>query len=499
MRTVLWILTLLLVVLMATQWSLHLGYTEKPVTRTIEVRKDDGSTVTEERTDTKKEGGVRVTPGDALLALVFLLWLSMALVTREVFRVRWPLLAAFVLVGLLLLSALFSPDRGAGLREAVQLGAYFIGGWFVFANCIDTRRRLRAAVGLFSLVVAAIVLLALWQYRAELDGNLFYVSGTFGNRNVLGAFFAVALPFLFALGLYERRLLHRFALFLTVAFGAAVTLSGGALIALAVALLFVAALRSHAALLAVLLAVVLAVTLVPRLMPLREQISEDPPLWEGRHADVVLSSVEPFLHSNYLDWRSGPPEWRDAPVVAARYRRWYAAVGRVRGSLTVPTVGEDSAPEACERRHQALRRLALGVGPGRYSEAVAPFYGSGPAAKPDGDTDVVAGYNIEADEPDSFNMFLVTCVEAGPFALAALLWVGALLLGRNAQAHARCRDAFGRALALGAAGAVIGAAVCSVFSNILVRGVAMPFLFVALSGILWARLPEGTPPEQPAS
>ncbi len=137
------------------------------------------------------------------------------------------------------------------------------------------------------------------------------------------------------------------------------------------------------------------------------------------------------------------------------------------------------------RRHS--RPPFLGVGPGRFNETVSSEYGL--LEKPSGDTDDVPAFNIDAAEPDTFNMYLVMCAEAGPLALIALLWAGFLFLGRNVREIGLCRDDFGKALALGAAGAVVGAAICGVFSNVLVRGVAMPFIFAALSGILWAKLP----------
>ncbi len=357
------------------------------------------------------------------------------------------------------------------------MGAYFIAGWLVFANCIGTRQRLKAAVELFTLVVAFIVVIALWQYRAAVRGNAFAVGGTFGNRNVLGAFLAVSLPFVFGLALYEKRIWQRFALMLTVALGAMVTLSGGALIALAVALLFVAALKSGNAVLAssrntgreafvaalksqkavlgVLIAVALAVTVLPDMMAL------------PRHSDVVVSSVVPYIDDNFLDRRQGEPKPHDAPVVAYRYKCWYASVRLIRRGLRPPF---------------------LGVGPGRFNEAVGAEYGA--VDKPAGATDDVAAFNITAPEPDTFNMYLVTCAETGPFALLALVWLGVLLFGRNVRAHFECGDDFGRGLALGSAGAVVGAALCAIFSSILVRGVAMPFIFAALSGILWSRLPD---------
>ena len=460
MKNLLWILTLALIVVMPTQWGVHVGGTTRTVTRQTEQVQDDGTVKIVETKNAKREGGIHVTPGDALLVVVFALWAAYVIFRRKLFEVRLPFLAVFALLAVVLASVIRSKAWGSGMREFLQLGAYFVGGWLVFANCITTRRRLRAAVDLFSIVVAAIVVVALYQYRGAVKGNVFEVGGSFGNRNVLGAFLAISLPFVFALALYEKRLWQRFALALAVALGAMVTLSGGALIAIAVALLFVAGAKSQKALLGVLIATALALTLLPDT------------LYLPRHSDIVISSVNPYLSNNFLDRRKGEPEPYEEPVVATRYKRWYAA----------------------SRRIQDPAASLLGAGPGKYSQTVAAYYGS--VEKPSGDTDHVPGFNIEADEPDTFNMYLVTCVEAGPLALVALIWVGVLFLGRNLRNHGKSGDEFGKALALGAAGALVGAAVCAVFSNILVRGVAMPFIFVALSGILWAKLPDSPEPEQ---
>ncbi|MFW6108013.1 MAG: hypothetical protein ACOC70_02315, partial [bacterium] len=352
-----------------------------------------------------------------------------------------------------------SGQWGGGLRELVQLGGVLVGGWFVFANCIDTRQRLRAAVDVFSLVVGAVVVIALWQYKAAEGGNAFAVAGSFHNRNVLGAFLAVALPFLFALGLYEARLWQRFALVLLVAFGAAVTLSGGALIAIGVACLFVAAAKSRTALFGTIVAVAAGLTVLPAFLSL------------PRHSDVVVSSVSPYLYNNYLDRRAGEPTPGLGEYDAAvRYKRWFAATFVIQ---------------------RTLEETLWGAGPGRYNEAVGPELKRIHTRR--ADTDSAPDFNINIAEPDSFNMYLVTFAEFGPFAFVSLVWLGMWFLGRNLGGYCRGTDDTGRGLALGAAAAVLGAAICAVFSNVLVRGVAMPFIFVALSGILWPRLPDTAP------
>ncbi|MFO7897714.1 MAG: hypothetical protein R6V58_01490, partial [Planctomycetota bacterium] len=327
LRTVLWILTLLLIVLMCTQWGWHVGGTVREIPRG-------------DRIDLKREGGVHITPGQVLLAVTFLAWAAYVIVTFRFFEVRLPALPVFALLAVVAVSTVRTGQWGGGLRELVQLGGVLVGGWFIFANCIDTRQRLRAAVDVFSLVVGGVVVIALWQYKAAEGGNAFAVAGTFHNRNVLGAFLAVALPFLFALGLYEGRLWQRFALVLLVAFGAAVTLSGGALIAIAVACLFVAAARSRTALVGTIVAVAVGLTVVPAFFSL------------PRHSEVVVSSVSPYLYNNYLDRREGEPApGLDEYDTAVRYKRWSAATFVIQ---------------------QTLDETLWGAGPGRYNEAVGP-------------------------------------------------------------------------------------------------------------------------------
>jgi len=448
-RNVLWILTLLLVLIMATQWGVPYGQTTREVER-------------EGKVEMKREGGVHVVPGDILLVITFLLWAGYVVVTFRFFEIRMPVFAVFALLAIVLASVIRSRAWGPGLKELAQLGAYLVGGWLVFANCITTRRRLRATVDVFTLVVGGIVLIALCQYRiAAAGGSAFKVAGTFEDRNGLGAFFAFALPFVFAVALGEERPWQRFALVLVVALGVAVTLSGGALIAITVGLLFVAAMRSQKALLGVLVALVLALTVLPGTMSL------------PRHADVVVNSVAPYLNTNFLDARDrgdqGPEpmvdDLRDGGAV--RYKRWFAATQLIR---------------------RTLRKTALGIGPGMYYEGVRPELAFVHDRR--ADTDSVRDFNINTVEPGTFNMYLVTCAEAGPLGLVALVWIGVLLLARSLRHRATSRDEYGKALALGSAGAVIGAALCGVFSNILVRGIALPFIFVALSGILWAKLPD---------
>jgi hypothetical protein len=462
MRNALFAATLLLVVVMPTQWDIHLGGTERDVQRTVVEVQPDGTEKSVDRIDKKREGGVHLAAGDALLVVLCLAWAAATAVRFRFFEIRWPPVAAFVLFGVVLIAAVLSKHRSAGLKEAAQLGACFIGGWLVFANCLDTRPRLKAAVDLFSLVVAAIVVLALVQYRAVATrGNAFEISGSFGNRNVLGAFFAIALPFLFSLGLHERRIWQRFALIVTVGLGAMVTLSGGALLALAAGLFVVAAMRSSWAVAGVAIAVALALVVLPGFLAL------------PKHSHVVVSSISPTVVQNYLDRPAGEPRppvdtGGEERVLAARYKRWNAALARFRGDL--------------------FDGRLFGAGPGRYHQSLDEYYA--PFEKPSGDTDDVTGFNITTGEPDSFNTGLILAVTSGPLALAALLWLGASLVGGNLRRALPARDATGRALAVGAAGAIVATAVCSVFTDVLVRGVSLPFIFVALSGILWAQLPQ---------
>jgi len=160
-----------------------------------------------------------------------------------------------------------------------------------------------------------------------------------------------------------------------------------------------------------------------------------------------------------------------SPRLARRYVGWQAAIAAVRHALA----------------HGG--RLALfGRGAGGYEREVIKqekwFAG---IPKLHYNTDEPEVFNLGCDEADTFSQFLVTATEMGLVGLAALVWVWLSALGKAGNVWATSRDSFHRGLALGLLGALIAFPVCAIFSGILVRGLAVPFVFIIVCANLLRR------------
>jgi O-antigen ligase len=187
---------------------------------------------------------LHVSPADLALALTAGVWLLDTLVARDWRRLLrlppWPNLLFLACAGA---SALIAADKGAALKDLVQYVEYFLVGSMLFAAFLrDDARASRRTLAFLAVATAFILSLALRHYLSSDTPDLF-VRGTFGNRNVLGGFLALALPLCFA-GLFDVRALPLkaglAALLLT---GLAVNLSGASFFAVALVLVGMAATR----------------------------------------------------------------------------------------------------------------------------------------------------------------------------------------------------------------------------------------------------------------
>jgi O-antigen ligase len=204
--------------------------------------------------------------------------------------------------------------------------------------------------------------------------------------------------------------------------------SGGAMIAICAGILVVSAIRGRIALAASLVVLTLTFTVVPRIFP-----------WD--RSEALHASVRP-LHE--FDNDAGF-------VISARTLRWNAAM------------------------NMARENPFFGVGAGNYQGNIGMYYF--PAEKPGGRTDRVDFFDRLTDEPDSHNLYLVHAAETGIFGLLALAY---LLAEFGAVGGRFLRDADGRlrADALACVGAVTGFALVAIFTNPMLRGVALPFAFL---------------------
>ena len=379
-RTAFAALMVLVLALAPTQWSLHLV------------------------------GGLRLTPGDLLLLVAVPAGLLAG--ARP-----WRLPATHLLfLGLTALSVGWAADRGAAVKEWVQLALYFGAGtmlaeaaWRQFG-----RRGLAWAVWIFLGTGAVIVGLAMVQYwLAPVDDPL-AVRGSFGNRNVLGGYLALLLPAAFGLLLDARRVRERLLLGLLVLAGLFDCLSGPAWLAIALALMALATLRGPAWFVGTGLVLLAVFTLLLPRMP------------RGNDYEAFTSMA--------LYDEAGQP--------ARRYPEWQAAAV------------------------MALERPWTGQGLGGYQKQIGMFYGVVPNA-------------TGPAEPDIQNLYLVLAATAGLPAcfafLAMLLEAGAAACrGRRAASSAADAPARFPGLEPGLAAGLAAFALTALWHPLLVRGIGLP-------------------------
>ena len=472
-------------------------------------------------------GGGRfpVTIADVVLAVAFV-GAVLHVLSRRLRGTRHVPVQAVALVAVALVAlARTRPLTFNAVKEPLQLAEYFLFAFFVFVNVAETRD-LRPMLVAFVAATAGVVVWAGVHYFAV--ESPFHVRGSYANRNLLGAFLAIALPVLYGLALHARRWPWRLVLLAVVLVGLAVNLSGGALLATLVVLGLLSALRGQRALIPYAVFLCIATLLGPRLLPRRG------------HTDALFGSVAVTVDDNFLlsdrqmvararellhptrkipaDHHSGEmimPQPRpldarrllrllgerrnlvgsevdlyadivrtieasvsqqrldsyplDRPHLAVRYQRWDAAVGAARQLFSRPL--------------DAL--FGRGIVP--YHETLKPFM----TARLQYRTDEPEVYNIAAPEPFTHNLWLKTLVLTGLLGFLALAWLVASFLGRAARLYREARSELALGTALGAIGGILGFALAGLFTETIVRGIGMPFVFVLAAVAITERIVRG--------
>ena len=191
---------------------------------------------------------LHLSPADLTLAATACFWFLDLLVSRDWRRLlRLPPWPHLLFVACAAGSALAAPDRGAALKDLVQTAEYFLVGAMLFEAFLSDggRPAVRQALLVLGSVTAAALGLALVQYFAGAENPLL-VRGTFGNRNVLGGFLALALPLCFAGLLGARGWFPKAACAALLLAGLTVNLSGASYLAVAGVIACMAASRGPA-------------------------------------------------------------------------------------------------------------------------------------------------------------------------------------------------------------------------------------------------------------
>ncbi len=369
---------------------------------------------------------------DPLVWLAFAAWLVYCFGERpaaesepagSLWRARWRAISPPLLHALLVAAAALSVpragDRLLAAKDLFQWIEYLLMAFVLFSGVCGLLVPRRRIAWLLLGMAAAVVGLGLVHYWTPSVPD-FGVRATFGNRNVFGGYLAMMLPLAFGLLLYDPHRLRRAGYGLLIVAGASVLLAGGSFLAIALAFAALALTRGTRTFLVLLAVALLAAGAVRPLLP-RDNA-------EILHRSVMLCEPddESMMHERYAEWQAalfmiGDQPWR-------------------------------------------------GVGLGNYQRNIGLWFGSLPD-------------KAEPAEPDSQNLYLVvgsTIGLPGALCLVALLiqaMIGAL------KSFSQAHDPVERGIALGAFGAMLGFAVNSFWSPLLVRGIGLPLMLVlALAG-----------------
>ena len=465
---------------------------------------------------------VPIALADVVLALA-LVGAALSVLARRLRGITVPPVQTFAFVAAALIALLRTQPLGfEAAKEPLQLVEYFLVGYFVFANIAETSD-LKLFLAAFAVATAGVVAWGAVHYFTA--DSPFRVRGTYDNRNLLGAFLAIALPMLYGLALHVRGWRWRILLLAVVAAGLLVNLSGGALFVTLAVLALLSALRGQRALIAYGVGLAAALIFSHTILPRRH------------HADAVFSSVALKVDDNFLlgdqamaararellhpthqikaghgdelmlpgprpldarrllrllSDRRGPVDAElyaevertihtsvsadqlasyplDGPQLAVRYLRWNAGIGCARSLLDKPAdalFGRGIVPYHATLKTFMTERL-------QYR------------------TDEPEVYNIAAPEPFTHNLWLKTLVTTGLFGFLALGWLVGSFLHRAARLYREARSELALGVALGVLGGILGFALAGLFTETIVRGLGLPFVFLLATIPITERIVRG--------
>ncbi|MEW6356401.1 MAG: O-antigen ligase family protein [Planctomycetota bacterium] len=428
------------------------------------------------------------TLADALVWIIFVLWIIKVIVYREIKLVRLPPLPIAVFVILACLSIIpwvnrdaGSIDKSSALKELIQYLEYFLVAYLVIANNADTEKTFRRLVRVLIFTTTVVVAIAQMQYYSDNcpcvkqfathlgplsdaaqrliivpPGDAMGIRGTFSNRNVLGAFLALTLPFLWGVALAHKRgfgiVTRVWAVIITVA-GLMTITSGGAMIAVLFSILAITFIRDEK-FFSVLAVLVLVFAICAALFlkgPLQRLEAERVP---RPNITLLQDSVKLYKQSDAEKRGYG---WQQ------RYVEWQAAVS----AITAHPI--------------------FGVGIGNYQQNINQYYG---------EIDKPSENYMEAD---AMNGLLILGVTMGIPGLVAFLWILFKFQKFGAQGFSLLPPGLAKGFSLGIYGAMTSALIMSLFTSVLVRGVGLVFvILIALAGQVNNLIPDETaePPKE---
>ena len=270
---------------------------------------------------------IYVSPVDPLLWLVCAVWLIelvRARQLRSLFRI--PLVSVLFLLAAAA-STLKAVDRVGAAKELFQFVEYLVAAYLLFSVELEREGRLARVTWTALGAATAIVLVGLAQYLDPATAA-FGVRGTFGNRNVFGGYLCLMLPLAYGLLLYDRNRVRQIWLGLLIVAGLSLTLAGGALVGMLVALTLLSVVRGRVVFIGFAVLLVAALLSASVILP-REN---GPILGES----VRLHGQDNVVARRYTEWQAAAAMMRDNAVLGVGAGNYQNNIGSYYGILPSP-------------------------------------------------------------------------------------------------------------------------------------------------------------------
>lgn len=390
------------------------------------------------------DGIPHITPADLLVAAAFLVWLADVVISRRFRSVRFPPLELVLYVVWALAVSLITIFRGGRpgqpLKETAQLTVYFIIAAVLFADVLRNPGRIRWAMYVFLSGGTLVVIAGLVQglrgplLAAGPDESVHAIRALFVNNHVLSGYLAMLFPMCAAVLLYRPGRWMKIWAGALAAASLLLVFSGGLLLALIISTAAVAAVgrrkRTVCAVLSVLLLLMIALPFIPK----------------GRGGQI-LGSVSLYT------------KWHNSAIVSYRYRRWQSGTNLFRS------------------------RPFLGVAPGMFQDHIGKqeynMLDDGITPTPTPPEDVTISKKFID------NRYILTAAELGLPGLMLLLSILVLACRRALFAFAATDDPSLKAFMAGCFGIVAAVSVGAVFTDFLVRGLALILVFAVCVPCRW--------------
>jgi len=415
---------------------------------------------------------------DLLVALLFLIWLLLALLNRRRIQWHWPPLCLWAWVGAAAISGLNAGFNFKWATEVVQLFFLFIASFLLAVNLLTTEKALRQVATWLTLFTVGVIALGLVDYWFHIyaapspEENPELVRATFCSRTILGGFLALLLPLLFGFLLHARGV-RKVGWLLLILIGLVPITSLGSLLGIGLAALLMSLWTAPS----------LKVLLPRLLLIVAVAVGFLPFALAERHMTYLFQSVTPFdpqtppMSKRYLEWLATAHLLEDDAWID----RWQSRLEEVSDTVSEAELEQLAAAP----KRLSLPHALLGVGAGEnYQRNIGMYYR---AALP----------NPEKMEPDTYNLYLLIAGQMGLVGLFALLYVLFDFLGR---AYRTWQHGTGylAALSFGLWGSLLALLVHSFFGTVLARGTGLVLVLVLAMIAAAERLVKPPAPEPAA-